>query len=86
LGGLPSGEYTGESQLLGDEYTRESQLPDDKYNRESWLPGAGGEYTGESIMNMNNSSNIRKNSKSFLRVSKGNRRSCLMQKPESKIS
>jgi hypothetical protein len=58
LGQLPSGEYTGESQLHSDEYTREPKL-------------SGYEYTEESITNMNNSSNIRQNPKSFLGVSNG---------------
>jgi hypothetical protein len=44
--------------LPGDEYTRESRLQ-------------GGEYTGELITITNNSSNIRKNSKSFLGMSNG---------------
>ncbi len=46
-----------------------------------WIP-----YYGESITNSNNSSNIRKNSKSFLRMSNGTRRSCLMKKQREKIS
>ncbi len=82
LGRLLSGEYTGESQLPGDEYTGESQLPGDEYTEESRLPGS--EFTGESITNSNNSSNIRKNSKSCLAVFNGTRRSCLMKKTESK--
>jgi hypothetical protein len=48
------------------EYTKESQLPDG-IHRESQLPG--GEYIGESITNMNNSTNIRLISKSFLGIS-----------------
>jgi hypothetical protein len=48
---------------------RESRLPGDEYTRESRLHGS--EYTGESITNSNNSSNIRKKSKSFLGVSNG---------------
>ncbi len=60
-------------RLLGDEYTGESRLP-------------SSEYTGESITNSNNSSNIRKNSKSFLGVSNGTRRRCLMKKTRGKKS
>ncbi len=71
---------TRESQFPGDEYTGESRLPGDEYTGESRLPGS--EYTGESITNSNNSSNIRKNSKSFLGVSNGTRRRCLIKKPE----
>ena len=73
LGRLPAVFTTGESQLPGDEYTGESRLP-------------GSEYTGESITNSNNSSNIRKNSKSFLGVSNGTRRRCLMKKTGVKKS
>ncbi len=69
---------TGESQLPGDEYTGESRLPSDEYTGESRLPGS--EYTGESITNSNNSSNVLKNSNSFLGVSNGTRRRCLMKK------
>jgi hypothetical protein len=82
LGRLPSVFSTGESQLPGEEYTAESQLPGDEYSGESRLPGC--EYTGESITNSNNSSNIRKNSKSFLGVSNETRRKCFMKKAESK--
>jgi hypothetical protein len=70
---IPGDEYTGESRLPGNEYTGESQL-------------SGSEYTGESITNSNNSSNIRKNSKSFLGVSNGTRRRCLMKKTRVKKS
>ncbi len=77
-------EYTGESQLPDDEYTGESRLPCDEYTDESRLPGS--EYTGESITNSNNSSNIRKNSKSCLAVFNGTRRSCLMRKTRVKKS
>ncbi len=80
LGRLPGVFTTGESQLPGDEYTGESGLPGDEYTGESRLPGS--EYTRESITNSNNSSNIRKNSKSFLGMSNGARRRCLMKKPE----
>ncbi len=73
LGRLPSVFSTGESQLPGDEYTRESRL-------------LGSEYTGESITNSNNSSNIRKNSKTLLGVSNGTRRRCLMKKTRVKKS
>jgi hypothetical protein len=38
----------------------------------------------ESITNTNNSTNIRQNSKSFLCLSIGTRRSCLMKKPDMK--
>jgi hypothetical protein len=75
---------TGESQLPGDEYTGESRLPGDEFTGESRLPGS--EYTGESITNSKNSSNIRKNSKSFLGASNGTRRRCLMKKPRVKKS
>jgi hypothetical protein len=51
-------------------------------HRESRLPG--GEYTGESIMNRNNSLNIGKNYKSFLSISNGTRWSCLMKKTRVK--
>jgi hypothetical protein len=44
----------------------------------SRLPGVF--ITGESITNTNNSTNIRKNSKSFLGMPFGTRRSCLMKK------
>ncbi len=74
----------GGTQLPGDEYTGESRLPGNDYTGESRLPGS--EYTGESITNSNNSSNIRKNSKSFLGVSKGTRRRCLMKKTRVKKS
>jgi hypothetical protein len=89
LGWLPGSKNTGESQHPGDEYTEESRLPGDEYTEESRLPGDGcteesrlpsREYTGESITNLNNSSNIRKNSKSFLGVSKGIRGRCLITK------
>jgi hypothetical protein len=73
---------TGESQLPGDEYTGESQLPRDEYSGEPRLPGC--EYTRELITNSNNSSHILKKSKSFLGVSNGTRRRCLMKKPVSK--
>jgi hypothetical protein len=43
-------------------------------------------YTGESITNLNNSSNIRKNLKSCLSVFNGTRRSCLMKKNRVKKS
>jgi hypothetical protein len=78
LGQLPGGEYTGESQLSGDEYTGESRLPGDEHTKESQLPG--GEYTGELIKNTSNSLSIRKNLKSFLGVSNGTSKSCLMKK------
>ncbi len=39
---------------------------------------------GESITNMNNSTNIRKNSISFLGMPIGTRKSCLMIKPDTK--
>ncbi len=86
LGRLPGVFTTGESQLSGDEYTGESRLPGDEYTGESRLSGS--EYTGgrESITNSNNSSNIRKNSKSFLGVSNGTRRRCLMKKTRVKKS
>jgi hypothetical protein len=48
--------------------------PRDSYR----LPG--GEYTGESITNTNNSTNICLDSKSFLGMPIGTRRSCLMKK------
>ncbi len=78
LGRLPGVFTTRESQLPGDEYTAESRLPGDEYNGESRLPVS--EYTGESIANLNNSLNIGKNLKSFLGVSNGTRRRCLMKK------
>jgi hypothetical protein len=84
LGRLPGVFTTGESQLPGDVYTGESRLPGDEYTGESRLPGS--EYTGESITNSNNFSNIRKNSKSFLGVSNGTRRRCLMKKTRGKKS
>jgi hypothetical protein len=84
LGRLPGVFTTGESQLSGDEYTGESGLPGDEYTGESRLPGS--EYTGESITNSNNSSNIQKNSKSFLGMSNGTRRRCLMKKTRIKKS
>ncbi len=77
VGRHPSVEYTGESQLLGDEYTEESRHPGDKYSGVS-----GSEYSGESISNTNNSSNIRKNLKSFLAMSNETRRRCFMKKPK----
>ncbi len=49
-------------------------------NTQGSLDSPGGEYTGESIKNMNISSNIRKNSNSFLGVYNGTRRSCLIKK------
>ncbi len=84
LGRLPGVFTTGESQLPGDEYTGESRLPGDEYTGESRLPGS--EYSGESIRNSNNSSNIRKNSKSFLGVSNETRRRYLMKKIRVKKS
>jgi hypothetical protein len=51
---------------------------------ESQFPG--GEYTGESITNTNNSLKIRENSKSFLGRSNGTWRSCLMKKTRVKKS
>jgi hypothetical protein len=61
-----------------------NRLPSDEYTGESRLPGS--EYTEESITNSNNSSNIRKNSKSFLGVSNGTRRRCLIKKTSFKKS
>ncbi len=84
LGRLPGVFPTGESRLPVDEYTGKSRLPGDEYNGESRLPGS--EYTRESITNTNNSSNIRKNLKSFLGVSNGTRRRCLMKKTRVKKS
>jgi hypothetical protein len=84
LGQLPGGEFTWESQLSGDEYARESRLPGDEYTEDSGL--RGNEYTGESITNSNNSSYFRKNLKSFLGVSNGTRRKCLMKNQSLKIS
>jgi hypothetical protein len=78
---LPRDEYT---QLLGGEYTGESRLFGNEYTGESRLPGS--EYTGESITNSNYSSNIRKNLKSFLGVSNGTRKKCLMKKTRVKKS
>ncbi len=72
-GVFPGDEYTGESRLPGGEYTRESRL-------------LGSEYTGESITNTNNFLKIRKSSKSFLGMSNGKRRSCLMKKTRVKKS
>ncbi len=48
------------------------------------LPGVF--ITGESITNMNNSTNIRKNSKSVLGMPIGTRRRCLMEKTEHEKS
>ncbi len=45
-----------------------------------------GEYTGESITNSNNSLNIKKNLKSFLGVSGGTRRICMIKKTRVKKS
>jgi hypothetical protein len=60
----------------------EKKLP---YFRDSnRLPGVY--ITGESIMNTNNSMNIRKNSKSFLGMPIGTRRSCLKEKTEDEKS
>jgi hypothetical protein len=84
LGRLPGVFTTGKSKIPGGEYTGESRLPGNEYTGESRLPG--GEYTGESITNSNNSLNIRKNSKSFLGVSIGTRRRCLMKKTRVKKS
>jgi hypothetical protein len=44
----------------------------------NWLPGVF--IAGESITNTNNSTNIRKNSKSFLDMPIGTRKKCLMKK------
>ncbi len=57
---------------------------DDEYPGESQLPGS--EYTGESITNTNNFLKSQKNSKSFLGMSNGTRRSCLMKKTRVKKS
>jgi hypothetical protein len=84
LGRLSGVFTTGESQLPGDEYTGESRLPGVFTTGGPRLPGS--EYTRESITNSNNSSNIRKNSKSFLGVSNGTRRRCLMKKTGVKKS
>ncbi len=84
LGRLPCSEYTRESQLPCDEYTGESRLPGDENTEGSRLPGS--EYTGKSITDLNNFSNIRKNSKSCHAVSNGTRRRCLMKKTRVKIS
>ncbi len=84
LGRLPDVFTTGESQLPGDEYTGESRLPGNENTGESRLPGS--EYTGESITNSNNSLNIRKKLKSFLGLSNGTRRRCLMKKTRVKKS
>ncbi len=78
LGQLPSVFTTRESQVPSDEYTGESRLPRDEYTRESQLHGC--KYTGESITNSNNSANIQKNLISFLGMSNGTRRRCLMEK------
>jgi hypothetical protein len=59
-----------ESQLPGTEYTGESRLP-------------SGEYTWESITNRNNLEYSKK-SKSFLDVSNGTRRNCLLKKQSKK--
>jgi hypothetical protein len=48
------------------------------------LPGVF--ITGESITNTNNSTNIRKNSKLFLGMLIGIRKSCLMKKTEDEKS
>ncbi len=82
LGRLPGVFTTGESQLPGDEYRGETRLPDDEYTWESQLPGS--ECTGVLIINSNNSSNIRKNSKSFLGVYNRTRRRGLMKKTRVK--
>jgi hypothetical protein len=60
--------------------TNLGRLPSVFTTPESQLPGD--EYTGESITNSNNSSNIQKNLKSFLGVYNGTRRRCLMKKTE----
>jgi hypothetical protein len=53
-----------------------------KYDGESRLPS--GEYTGKLITNTYNFSNIQKNLKSFLGMSSGTGRGCLItKKPES---
>ncbi len=64
--------------------TNLGRLPGVFTTGESQLPGD--EYTGESITNSNNSSNIRKISKTFLGVSNGTRRRCLMKKNRVKKS
>ncbi len=64
--------------LEGFLLTNLGRLPGVFTTGESRPPGS--EYTGESITNSNNSSNIRTNSKSFLGVSNGTRRRCLMKK------
>ena len=84
LGWLPGVFITGESRLPGDEYTGESWLPGGEYTGESQLSGS--EYTGESITNTNNFLKSQKNSKSFLGMSNGTRRSCLMKKTRVKKS
>jgi hypothetical protein len=58
-------------RLYGGEYTGESLF-------------SGGEHTGESIINTNNYRNIRQNSKSFLGISNGTRRSYFMKKGDKK--
>ncbi len=57
----PSDEYTWESWLPVVVYTGEERLLSGQYNGKS----RGGEDTGESITNTENSTNIRLNSTSF---------------------
>jgi hypothetical protein len=89
---LPDGEYTGESNLWlpGDEYTGESRPPRVDYTGEFELPG--GDHWGVETpwywkhcgvtLKLNNSSILVLKSKLFLRISTGDRRSCLKKKPD----
>jgi hypothetical protein len=58
---LPGWIHQGVTWIHGVEHTRVSRIPD-------------GEYTGDSITNTNNSTNIRQSSKSFWAMSKGTRK------------
>jgi hypothetical protein len=66
----------------------ESWLPDvfctSKFLKNKFSRLLGDEYTGESITNTNNFLKIWKISKSFLGISKGKRKSCLMKKTRVK--
>ncbi len=81
LGRLPGVFASGESQIPGDEYTDDSPMMNTPGSLDSLTVN-----TPESITSSNNSSNIRKNSKSFLGVFNGTRRRCLMKKTRVKKS
>ncbi len=87
--------YSSNGRLHSVFITEESRLPGIfdtskcfcKPTPQWWILGASkpnGEYTREKMANMNNFRDICQNSKSFLGMSNGTKRSCLMKKKEMK--